>query len=175
MWRCHDRCDPAFPCRALTTGKCPIDDPGIDVAVTVRKPHAVDPTPTEDGVSCALRASLPVVVATEGENPFHEFATAVVAEADVVDECERVLAAPSPRHSSVASAALGDALARQAPPDAAGPAPDATVRRDAAGLRVTLTGLDHLDSRTRGMVVTRVVAALRAFDRAAPTIDVSSG
>lgn len=175
VWRCHDHGAPAFPCRALTTGTCPVEDPGVDVAVTVRRPYAVDPTPTEDGVSCALRARIPVVVATAGENPFGEYAAAVIADADVVDECERLLAAPSPRHSAVASEALGRALARHAPPTASGPPSAATVYRSAAGLRVELDGLAHLDGRTRGMVVTRVVAALRAFDQAAPTIDVATG
>jgi hypothetical protein len=172
VWRCHHDGDPAFPCRALATGTCPIDDPGIDVAVTVRKPHAVDPTPTEDGVACALRARVPLVVVTEGENPFRDYARAVVT-GDATATCEEVLAAPSPRHSSVASAALGEALARHAPP-AASAVPEATVHRDSAGLRVQLDGLDHLDTRTRGMIVTRVVAALRAFDRAAPSIDVAT-
>ena len=172
VWRCHDHDGPAFPCRAITTGTCPVEDPGVDIAVTVRKAHAVDPRPAEDGVACALRAHIPVVVATDGENPFGELAAAVVTQSDVVDECERLLAAPAPRHSAIASEALGRALARHASSDASGTEPEATVRRSAAGLRVELGGLARLDGRTRGMVVTRVVAALRAFDRCAPTIDV---
>ncbi len=62
--RCHEPGRPAFPCRALEgQGPCPLSDPGIDVAVTVRAHPGTRPSPREDGVACALRARVPVVVA----------------------------------------------------------------------------------------------------------------
>lgn len=47
-------------CAAITTGKCPLDD-GIDVALLVRQRFATRPAASEGGVSCALRAGVPVV------------------------------------------------------------------------------------------------------------------
>jgi hypothetical protein len=172
VWRCHDRGATAFPCRALAGARpCPLDTPGVDVVVTVRKQHCVDPSPYEDGVSCALRARVPlVVVADQGENPFDEYAEEVVAD-DVTEACERVLARPSPVHTTIATDTLRSALRRRARTDSM---PTATVHRTAAGLQVAVDGLGRLDRRTSGLVVSEVVAALRAFDRHAPAIDVSS-
>lgn len=172
VWRCHDRGAAAFPCRALAGARpCPLDTPGVDVVVTVRKQRGVDPSPYEDGVSCALRARVPLVVVTDhGANPFDEYAEEVVA-GDVTEACERVLARPSPTHTSVATDTLRSALRRRARTDSM---PTATVHRTAAGLQVAVDGLERLDRRTAGLVVAEVGAALRAFDRDAPTIDVSS-
>src|SRR5215831_9597160 len=62
--RCHEAGGPAFPCRALSDpGSCPLDAPGgVDVAVVFRHPHP-KPTAYEDGVTCALRRDVPVVIA----------------------------------------------------------------------------------------------------------------
>lgn len=60
--RCHDRdAESSFPCAGvLDHGSCPIDR-GVDVALLVRREGTTDPTTWEHGVSCALRAGVPVV------------------------------------------------------------------------------------------------------------------
>jgi hypothetical protein len=172
--RCHERGRPAFPCRALERqGSCPLSNPGIDVAVTVRAHPGTRPALREDGVACALRARVPLVVAGRvAFNPYEEWADEVVEDGDVVGACERVVAAPSRAHSQVAQTALRDALRRRA--GSAGGA-DALVWRNRGGLRVRLEGLDLLDRSISGLVAADVAAALRAFDLQAPRIDISLG
>jgi hypothetical protein len=170
VWRCHEPDAGAFPCRALAgVGQCPLDAPGIDVAVTVRASHRAEPSPYEDGVGCALRARVPVVVVTSApQSPYDELAADIV-ERDVVDACERALRRPSAVHSSIATVALRAALRRRAGIDSRA---SGRVHRSRDGLDVRLEGLTGLDTRTRGVVVAEVMAAVRAYDRDAPIIDV---
>lgn len=57
--RCHDDGDTSVPCKALADpGACPLDD-SIDVALLVRTHPA--PATLEDGLTCAIRAGVPVV------------------------------------------------------------------------------------------------------------------
>ena len=50
IFRCHEPGKPEFPCRALAgEGPCPLSDPGVDVAVTVRARPDMRPTLREDG------------------------------------------------------------------------------------------------------------------------------
>ena len=59
--RCHGVGAPGFPCVGLTDPSgCPVHG-GVDVAVDVRRKDASETTALEDGVSCALRAGVPVV------------------------------------------------------------------------------------------------------------------
>jgi hypothetical protein len=170
--RCHEPGAAVFPCRALASeGPCPLAAPGIDVAVTVRAHPDVQPSPREDGVACALRARVPLVVAGDVTiSPYEEWAAEVVEDGDIVGACERVLACPSGDHSEVATDALREALQRRA--GAAGHA-DALVWRDRERLRVRLEGVRDLDASARGIVAADVAAALRAFDPAIPKIDIS--
>ncbi len=169
--RCHEPGRPAFPCRALEPqGSCPLSEP-IDVAVTLRAHPGARPSPREDGVACALRARVPVVVAGRvAFNPYEEWADEVVEDGDVVGACERVAAEPSRGHTQVAQTALREAVGRRA--GSAGAA-DAVVFRNRHGLRVWLDGVDRLDQKIRGLVAAEVAAALRAFDAQAPRIDIS--
>lgn len=96
--RCHTPGLPTFPCLGLTDGACPLDDPAVQVAVTVRghvRPH---PAPGEDGVVCAIRRGVPVVAAGRTVlNPFARWLAADVGEDAVVDAAERLGArAPTP-------------------------------------------------------------------------------
>src|ERR687897_2250511 len=95
--RCHQRGRPAFPCRALEGREpCPLADPGIDVAVTIRAHPGTRPALSEDGVACALRARVPLVVGGRvAFNPYEEWADEVVEDGDVVGACEWVVGAPS--------------------------------------------------------------------------------
>lgn len=89
------RCHPvgstsAWPCVALVGGSCPLDGAGVDVALDVRTAVSSGTSPWEDGVACARRDGLPLVVA--GRTAFQPFAdhASVVVEgiADVVPTVE---------------------------------------------------------------------------------------
>jgi len=169
--RCHEPGRPAFPCRALEGQPCPLVDPGIDVAVTVRGHPGTRPSLREDGVACALRARVPLVVGGRvAFNPYEEWADEVVEDGDLVGACERVAAAPSRDHSEVARDSLREAVRLRA--GSAGDA-DAVVWRDRSRLRVLLEGVDDLDRSVRGLAAADVAAALRRFDSQIPKIDIS--
>lgn len=52
----------AFPRKALATpGRCPLDTAEVDAVLVRRRPWP-RPTPREQGVTCALRAGVPLVV-----------------------------------------------------------------------------------------------------------------
>jgi hypothetical protein len=83
----------SFPCRALFAGgRCPLDDETIDVALLVRAHPWPSPTQRERGVSCALRAGVPLVVAGQTAlDPYERWAAEQVDGTDaVVEVCERV-------------------------------------------------------------------------------------
>src|SRR5918995_4757032 len=149
--RCHERGRPVFPCRALDgNGSCPLADPRIDVAVTVRAHPGTRPALSEDGVACALRARVPLVVGGRvAFNPYEEWADEVVEDGDVVGACERVVGAPSRAHTHVAQTALREALRRRA--GSAGGS-DAVVWRDRHGPGVRLVGVDRLDNKVPRVV-----------------------
>jgi hypothetical protein len=172
VFRCHEPGKPEFPCRALAgDGPCPLNEPGVDVAVTVRAYPDARPTLREDGVACALRTHVPLVVAGRVMlNPYEEWADEVVEHGDVVAACERVVSAPSRDHSEVARDAFREAVRRRA--GSAGDA-DALVWRDGRRLRVQLDGVEDLDDSVRGIAAADVAAALRAFDAHIPKIDIS--
>lgn len=59
--RCYRRGDRGFPCAAvLDPGGCPLDQ-HVDVALLVRDRVTPRPQPLESGVSCAIRAGIPLV------------------------------------------------------------------------------------------------------------------
>lgn len=91
--RCHEPGEPSFPCKALidpTT--CPLEG-HVDVALLVRPRIAPRPTAVEDGVSCAIRAGVPVVEqGTDVLDPFAPWiAKRVHSDDDVVDACEHAV------------------------------------------------------------------------------------
>ncbi len=59
--RCHDKGADEFPCNGIAElGHCPLDG-NVDVALVVRPRIMRRPTPLEDGVTCAIRAGVPIV------------------------------------------------------------------------------------------------------------------
>jgi len=78
--RCHEPGLPSFPCNALLGGGiCPLDRDGIDVTVVVRSHPWPRPSALEDGVVCALRRGLPLVVAGRTIlNPYDDWAAVVI-------------------------------------------------------------------------------------------------
>lgn len=79
VMRCQDPAAAAFPCFGVTTqGGCPLDR-GAQVALAVRHRSAVEPTPHEMGVVCALHRGVPVVAAGMINGaPYAPFATVLV-------------------------------------------------------------------------------------------------
>ena len=169
--RCRDpEGSMGFPCVGLTADRCPLEDGAVDVALTVRADSHPSPTPLEDGISCALRRRIPVVVAGHTtSNPFAALG-AVAAGHDVVGTCEQTAAARRSDHEGVASKALDWTLRfRDLPLSTA----QAVVRRGRDGLHVTLYVPAETPKIVRDMAAVRVAGALRAFDPSARRIDVA--
>jgi hypothetical protein len=169
---CHEPGHSGFPCNALREGQqCPFDGEAIDVALDVRGRPRSMPTMREDGVVCAIRQHVPLVVAGPAVfNPYADYATETHEGAfDVVAACERAAAAPLPRHTAVAQDALDATLVRRSLPTDA----HVTVCRRSGSLHVSVTPGSDVDRATRNMIAVRVAAALRALDHDAKGIDVA--
>jgi hypothetical protein len=167
---CHERGEDAFPCAGLRSDKrCPLDDV-VDVAIDVRPRPRSQPAPREDGVACALRHHVPLVIAGPAVlNPYVDFVqTTVNRTHDIVDACERAASAPLPEHTDVAARALRDVLDRRTAPAS----PLVAVRRREGALVIEVTGAHALDQRTRSMAAVRMAGAVRALDRYARGCDV---
>lgn len=169
---CHEPFEPSFPCNALREGRgCPLDADPIDVTLDVRQRRQSVPRSLEDGVACALRHHIPLVVAgATAPAPHHDFAAEVLEDGfDVVPACERAASAPLLRHSVVAQEALDATLARRDLHVNA----EATVVRRRGVLLVSVADGDTLDRGAKTMASVRIRAALRAVDRYARGIDVA--
>jgi hypothetical protein len=109
--RCHEPGEETFPCNAFRPGRgCPLDA-GVEVVVTSRARPMDVPAGGETGVTCGLRAGLPLIVnGISRHSPFNELAKTVVGQdGDLVDAVETVAAeydflklptAPAPRSDS---------------------------------------------------------------------------
>lgn len=170
--RCHDG-GPAFPCLGLAgETRCPVSEVGVDVAVTVRANPRSQPTPLEDGVVCALRQHVPLVVAGRVVlNPYGDWAAEAVEDGDVVGAVERAAAAPLRRHGEVAQAAWDATL------DARGleRRGAVTVQRREGGLVVTVALTDPIDRDAADMASVRMLAALRELDPYSARVDLRVG
>lgn len=168
--RCHEPGARPFPCVGLDPGTCPLEEDAIDVAMTVRGRTEARPSPCEDGITCALRHRIPVVVAGHTSiNPFARFDAVAVGSADLVEACEQAANGARLEHEAVATAALDQTLRAAALP--VGSAHAAVVSR-AGALRVTLFLPSESPKGVRDMAVVRVAGALRAFDRNVAQIDI---
>jgi hypothetical protein len=168
--RCHEGAS-AFPCAALAAGgQCPLEAGNVDVALDVRAHPHRQPSPLEDGITCALRHRIPVVIAGGAAlNPFDGYATTVLDRPyDVVDACRRAAEGELAGHTAVAASAMtaaahapgGDAML------------DVSVHRRSGTLVADIKAPRSLDDRARTNIATRVTGALRAFDHHARGIDV---
>jgi hypothetical protein len=169
--RCHERGARAFPCAGLDPGHCPLEDDAIDVVLTVRARSSARPSPLEDGVTCALRRRVPVVVAGRTAiNPFAQYPAAVAGIDDVVEVCERAATGPQAEHEGIATSALRQTLDRAHLPTEAA---DASVRRSGRGLHITLRVPSDTPMKVRDIASVRVAGAVRAFDPHAPRIEIT--
>ncbi len=168
--RCHEPGAAAFPCNALVRGmQCPLEAAIVDVALDVRSRPRSQPAPQEDGVVCALRQRIPVVVAGSAVlNPYDGYAVVLDRTHDVVDACERAAHAPLGEHTAAASRALRVVLDRRG----IRCAPLVAVRRRRGVLAVEISGAGHLDEATKSMASVRMSAALREVDHHTRGIDV---
>jgi hypothetical protein len=170
--RCHEPDQPGFPCRAIGDPlACPLRDGVVDVAVTVRSAARETPSAGEDGVACALRAGVPLVVAgaTAG-SPFAEWATATAGFDDVAQVCEGAASAPIERLGTSATEKLRGTL-RRSGHDVDDRA-RVEVRRADGWLRVLAEVPGSVSRRDAELAVTRVIARLRELDPDAAGIDV---
>ena len=171
--RCHDPNAAVFPCNGMVDGnQCPLDEDQVDVAVVVRDQGNPEPTASEDGVGCALRRHIPLVMVGQADSsPYWDHAvafapgpeTAVAAVADAAS-------APLPKHDAAAEGALRDVLDRHGFPEVTA---SATVRRMGRDLMVTLRPGAALDKNVAEMASVRAVGAVRGVDPWAAKIDVT--
>ena len=170
--RCHENDLPAFPCNALCDkGTCPIEsEQGVDVVLDYRGRPYPKPTALEDGVSCALRHHIPLVVAgTSALNPYDKWTTAIADEDDVVAVCESAVAMPIERLAEPARAEVRRRLADQ--PELADQA-DVIVHRSNGQLDATISLPGEIDE-TDGSLAVAVAGVLRAHDRFASRVNVA--
>lgn len=87
--RCRDDGAPAFPCRGVVDpSTCPLEGP-VDVTLVVRNTVHPSTSTLEDGVSCSLRAGVPVVEdGTSILDPFEGWLTTRVGDRSVASACE---------------------------------------------------------------------------------------
>jgi hypothetical protein len=169
--RCHESGAPAFPCNALCDGgNCPLDSGGsVDVLLDYRAHPHPRPTPFEDGVSCALRHQIPVVVAgTSALNPFDRWSASLAADDSVVDACER---AASARIESLGAVALAKVRQLLSDEPAVADAADVSVTRNAGTLQAVVLLPECADELDAALAV-GVAGAIRTRDRWTPRVDV---
>ena len=156
--RCHEPGEPSFPCNGLGDGSgCPLDG-AVDVALVVRRGVTPRPTGDEDGVTCALRAGLPLV--EDGSDLLDPYAPMLTARVwtgdDVAEVVERAVTESLAPLERELEDALGPFL------QSAGRAPGSVrVRAEASGrhLFLHLSG-SELDGTLGGLL------GVRASDRA---------
>jgi hypothetical protein len=162
--------DRPFPCAGLASGACPLETAPIDVVVTVRDHPRVQPSPIEDGVVCALRRRVPVVVSGQSlMNPFESLGAVAPAE-DVVAACESVARGPQAGHTNCAQSALAELLELHGFGAGQG---DAAVCRTDGRLEVRVRVDPEIPQPIRRMAAVRITGALRVYDPYAAGIDIS--
>lgn len=167
--RCHEPGENVFPCAALRSGRtCPLEE-GVDVALLVRREAHDEPTALEDGVACALRNHVPLVLAGWLVPSPYTWHAAALAGHDVVTACDVAGAAPLRAQTNAALGSFRLAL------QMAGVATDgiaAAVHRDGDRLRVDLRSPHPLPDDLEEVVAVRAVRAVREIDRSIAKIDV---
>ena len=169
--RCHEPGAAPFPCVGLAGGSCPLDDEGgIDVAVDVRSLPWRLPTRHEMGVTCALRAHVPVVVVTHGSHPFEGLgAVTATPDASVVEVIGDAIAASLEDARAAAEEAVAAVLATHGVANA--PFSVQLERRQGHLHAVIAADVPHA---VAAMAATRAAVAIRRFDAAATSLDIDA-
>jgi hypothetical protein len=172
--RCHEEDLPAFPCNALCDqGSCPVDrDASVDVVLDYRTRPYPRPTAFEDGVTCALRRHIPLVVAgTSALNPFDRWTTAIaMADEDIVTTCERAARTPIER---LAAPARNEVRRRLRLQPGVAEATDVVVRRSGGGQLDAVVHLPEEAAEIDDELAVAVAGVLRAEDRFASRVNVA--
>jgi hypothetical protein len=170
--QCHD---PAHgsTCAVVAGAACPMDG-DVDVAVVPLVAAGAAPAQA-DGVGCAVRASIPVVVVGHGApGPFQAVAAATANQpGDVVTACERAASGVTDMHSAVAAQALGERIDSLGLPAESAARLSASVRRTPTGLRLEFTHDGLLSPGVAERVGLQVLAALRQSDERARGISLA--
>ena len=168
--RCHDAGAPAFPCHGVTGEGCPLDHAAVDAALIVRDPIASRATAREAGVSCAIRARIPVLEPTaEGSwpSPFAGYVESF--DGDVVTAVEDAVRRPSEGHAAAIRAHLMRSPAASGLSETDIPV---LARRDGRRLRVEV-GIPPSHPALREAAAAWAAAAARTYDPGLQVIDVS--
>lgn len=166
--RCVEHGAPGFPCVGLVGAACPLEaDGGVDVAVDVRQHPWPHPTLRESGVTCALRAGVPLVVLGRPHHPFEGLATITTDRQDVLaTRCEQAI--------SVALEPVRDAVAGAVRAVFANHGVDfpftVDVQRRLGRMHVAIT--TAAPGSVRGMAANRAAVAIRRLDRTATAIEI---
>jgi len=94
--RCTGSGEAAFPCNAMVPGRgCPLDQHDVGVVLDVRHRPSAEPTWSEMGAVCGLRAGIPLVTAgVPGmDGGFGPWARRVPPFGDIVTSCDDALQA----------------------------------------------------------------------------------
>jgi hypothetical protein len=171
---CHDPENNDFLCTGMHGNACPLEAVPIDVAVDVRPFPLPMPTLEEDGIRCAVRRHIPLVVAGEtSTNPFAPWTTAEACGANIVESVETAVTTPLADLSERATEVLRDNLGRGGA--TAGDA-HVEVRRRAGRLSVRIiasgAGTDPELDRALARASIRVHQEVRAIDDRARGVDV---
>lgn len=172
--RCHDPDEAPFPCHALVDGEeCPLDHEDVQAAVLVRGSGGpAGRSAGEDGVRCALRRQIPVVLAGDAEgSAYRDWAISTVPTGDqILSEVEAAAAAPLARHQEAALRSLRSVLVQHELDDGGA---SATVHREGPDIVVALrTGLE-VDKQVAEMCSVRAMGAVRDMDPFSRKINVS--
>ncbi|MEO6712376.1 MAG: hypothetical protein ABIM89_02975 [Mycobacteriales bacterium] len=110
--RCFPLADGGQRCSYVATGHCPVDDDQVDVALDVRGAVPGELAPREQGAVCALRAGIPVVVATDTgwDNPIAESTTTVPVADAVIAVTHALTTAPTNRVARLTADEVGRVL-----------------------------------------------------------------
>lgn len=156
-------------CTGVTADDCPLEH-GIDVALLVRRRITPRPTSSEGGVSCALRAGVPVVEdGPDVFDPYEPWLAARVAGGDVATACAEAVE----RGFDALRSAIADrvrAVLRGAGVDPA--AVSSTISYEHPRLTVVLRG-PVVTTPVQQALGVRVLDAVRGSDRTYGQVDVA--
>ncbi len=177
VYSCHDasEIEGLGACVALQHQQCPMDLAPMDLFLDVRSPDGthsgIEALLMEEGVLCAARRKIPVVIAGEMNNhPFKRWAAIEHHGLPNVAVLEDVASAPLPDHSAVAAAALRATLrAHGITVDKA----EAEVRRRDGGLLLHVDFSPSTDASSAQAVAIKVGQAVRQIDPWAPSLDIT--
>jgi hypothetical protein len=167
--RCHEFGLSPFPCNGILDPKrCPLMGP-VDVALLVRQHPRPRPTPNEDGVSCAIRARIPIVVDGPGAlDPFEPWEAGHAEHGEVVEACLDAAARGTASLIAEIKARTAGVLVT------AGVDPELVACRvDKIGGRTQVHFVGPIPDGLRNSLAVRVLDTVRAAGRTFGQVDVS--